>query len=191
MRPWFCRAVVVAALLVAGGAALAREPTVPVPLQMDLLAKVAVYDKNLVSRAGNKVIALVVKKPANDESVRGAAQAMLALRERMELGGQSFVREELAFADAEALARVCREKKAAIVYLAPGFTEAEAAQVGKQLEGVSVLSAAADPSLVGKGVVLGFDLVAGKPKLVVSLSQAGKQSVALSSNVLKLMTVIE
>ncbi|HEY3447912.1 MAG TPA: YfiR/HmsC family protein [Myxococcales bacterium] len=184
------RTLILAVILAAAGTAWAREPTVPVPLQMDLLAKVAVYDRNLPTRAGERVVALVVHKGGDDESARGAAQAMLALKGRTELGGLPFATEELAFTDAEALAKACRERKAALVYLAPGFTEAEAAQVGKQLEGLSVLTASADPSLVGK-VVLGFDLVSGKPKLLVSLARAGKQSVSLSASVLKLMTVIE
>ena len=191
MASSFRRAAFLAVSLTVSGTVLAREPTVPVPLQMDLLAKVAGYDRNLPTRAGDRVLALVVRKGADDEPTRGAAQAMLALEGRTELAGLPFSREEVAFTDAEALAKACREKKASLVYLAPGFTEAEAAQVGKQLEGQSILSASADPALVGKGVVLGFDLVSGKPKLVVSLARAGKQSVALSAGVLKLMTVIE
>jgi hypothetical protein len=40
-------------------------------------------------------------------------------------------------------------------------------------------------------VVLGFDLVGGKPKLVVHLRRAREQAVELSSQVLKLAKVIE
>jgi hypothetical protein len=40
-------------------------------------------------------------------------------------------------------------------------------------------------------VVLGFDLVSGRPKLLVNLTQAKKQKVDLAAEILKLMKVYE
>jgi hypothetical protein len=44
---------------------------------------------------------------------------------------------------------------------------------------------------VPAGIVLGFDLVSGRPKLVVNLSQARRQHVDFRAEVLKLMKVYE
>ena len=54
-----------------------------------------------------------------------------------------------------------------------------------------MLSAGALAKYTERGTVLGFDLVGGKPKLLVHLTRAKRQQVELSSAVLKLMRVIE
>jgi len=45
------------------------------------------------------------------------------------------------------------------------------------------------PDYVPAGIVLGFDLVSGRPKLLVNIEQAKKQQVSLPASVLKLMKV--
>ena len=44
---------------------------------------------------------------------------------------------------------------------------------------------------VPKGIVLSFDLVSGKPKIVVHLGQAKRQDVQFKAELLKLARVIE
>src|SRR5438874_366246 len=55
---------------------------------------------------------------------------------------------------------------------------------------IALLTASAVASQVTLGIVLGFDLVSGKPKLLVHLGQARRQHVDLSAEVLKLMRVV-
>jgi hypothetical protein len=57
------------------------------------------------------------------------------------------------------------------------------------LSGVDVLSVSPVPEYVEQGIVLGFDVVSGKPRLLVNLGQARLQHVALRAEVLKLMKV--
>ena len=52
-----------------------------------------------------------------------------------------------------------------------------------------MLTVSAVPALVKQGVVLGFDLTAGRAKLLVDLNQAAKQRVAFGADVLGLMAV--
>jgi hypothetical protein len=54
-----------------------------------------------------------------------------------------------------------------------------------------VLSVAAVADYVREGIVLGFDVISGHPKLLFNLPQAKLQKVALKASVLKLMTVFE
>ena len=53
------------------------------------------------------------------------------------------------------------------------------------------MSVASVPDYVQGGIVLGFDVVSGRPKLLFNLTQARLQNVDLRAAVLKLMTVIE
>jgi hypothetical protein len=57
--------------------------------------------------------------------------------------------------------------------------------------GVDVLSATGVPDYVPSGIVLGFDVVSGRPKLLVHLTQARLQKVELRADLLKLMKVFE
>jgi hypothetical protein len=172
------------------GVAVADECPVPAGLQAALLVKVAAYDTNLPARAGETVRTLVVFKEGSDESVRVSSQVRAALAGQPAIADRPHVEETVAFAGATALAQLCRARRASVVYLAPGFTDEEVTSVVAALTGVDVLSASGVPRHVRLGVVLGFDLVSGKPSLLVNLAQAHKQRVALSANVLRLVTVV-
>lgn len=167
------------------------DVVVPVPLQMKLLAKVAGYDKNLPARAGDKVRVLVVAKPKNADADRVSGQALAALAEVSEIAGLPVEALAEPFSSGGELKKAIAKRRAAVVYLAPGLSGDEVDGVVAALDGVDVLSATAVPGDVSRGVVLGFDLAASKPKLLVHLARAKRQHVALSAEVLKLAQVIE
>jgi len=171
--------------------ARADDSEVPPAVQAELLAKVAAYDRNLAARAGEKLTVLVVSKAGSSESSRVAKAITEALGAKATIAGLPHAEEALAFESGAALAAACKAKRAAIVYVAPGFSDAEISSVGQALDGVDVLSVSGVAGYVKKGIVLGFDLVSGKPKLVVDLPRATRQRVSLSANVLRLMTVYQ
>jgi len=183
------RLILLATLLVAWPT-FAEEVAVPIGLQAELVAKVAAYDRNFAARAGERVQVLLVTRAGDGESVRTAAHMESALKDMKEIGGLPHEETTVAYGGAKALADAVKARKVAIVYLTPGLgTELEA--IRDALAGVSVLSVGAIADFVPKGAVLGFDLVSGRPKLVVNLTQAKKQDVAFKAEVLKLMRVIE
>lgn len=173
------------------GRARAEEDGVPVDLQMKLLVKVAGYDKNMPKRAGDKVNVAVVHKADDDVSERVAEQAARALGDHEEIAGLPVSVVSLVFGPVADLKKSVASRKIAIVYFAPGLTRKEVEDVATGLDGVSVLSATHTPTDVPRGVVLGFDVVSGKPKILVNLAQAKKQEVALSADLLKLAKVYE
>jgi hypothetical protein len=91
---------------------------------------------------------------------------------------------------AAALVQTIKADHVAVVFFTPGFGD-DVEAIRRALVGLDVLSATAVPDYVPRGVVLGFDLVGGKPKLLVNLTQAGKQNVAFMAEVLKMMKVYE
>src|ERR1700722_14814114 len=52
----------------------AEEPSVPVSLEAELLAKVAAYDKHMAARAGDRVHVVILVKQGNPDSERASAQ---------------------------------------------------------------------------------------------------------------------
>jgi hypothetical protein len=169
-------------------AARAEDVPVPINLQAELLFMIAAHDRNLPARAGAEVRTLILVK-ASDDSARAAAQFRATAAAKPKVAGLPHAAETMTFTTAAAVAEACRSRGIAVLYLAPGFTAAEATAVGQALEGGNVLSASASPALVRKGVVLGFDLVSGRAKLLVDLTQAARQKVSFGADVLGLMAV--
>jgi len=169
----------------------ADDVTVPIPIQIDLLLKVASYDKNLKQRARERIRVAVITKQDDADSGRSASQALKALSDVEDVSGLPVDPLSVIFTDAPALARLVVEGGVSILYVTPGFGEDEMVAIAHALDGVSVLSAGALAKYTNRGLVLGFDLAGGKPKLLVHLARAKRQRVELSSSVLKLMRVIE
>jgi hypothetical protein len=188
-------ALLVMSLVVAtatrGRIALASEEVaVPLGLQAELLSKVAAYDRNLPDRATDKVRVLLVSKPGNADSVRAMTQLREALGTITTIAGLPHEESVLPFSNAPTLAEYCKSHRIAIVYFGPGFRD-DVPAIRAALSGLDILSVSAVAEYVPLGIVLGFDLVSGKPKLLIHLTQAKAQHVALKAEVLKLMRVYE
>jgi hypothetical protein len=168
----------------------AESVTAPVVLQAELLAKVAEYDRNFAARAGDRAQVLLVTQPTNADSVTVAQQMSSALGRLSEIAGLPHDETIIRYPGATELARVCRERHVSIVYFGPGFRD-DVGDIRAALSGVDVLTVASVPDYVKEGIVLGFDVVSGHPKLLFNLPQARLQKVALTATVLKLMTVYE
>ncbi len=192
-RAWFTVAVAGAAgllALLAPTHAHAEDPSVPLGLEAVLLVKVAAYDKHMPDRAGDRVRVLILSKPGNPDSARASAQMQTELGRIGQIGGRPHDEAIIAYSGGPALADACRAQHAAILFVTPGLAD-DIDTIRGALDGVDVLSASAVAEYVPKGVVLGFDLVSSKPKLLVNLTQAKKQRVDLAAEVLKLMRVYE
>ncbi|HEY8945513.1 MAG TPA: YfiR family protein [Polyangiaceae bacterium] len=168
--------------------ARAQADGVPIGVQAGLLAKVAAFDRNFASRAGSRAVVLVAARPDDTESKRAALEMTAALSALPNIGGVPHQVEVVHYAGAPALAEAVRTKRAAIVYFGPGF-EKQIGAIRDVLTSVSVLTVGALPGYVPDGLVLGFDLVSSRPKLVINLTQAKKQHVAFPASVLNLMRV--
>ena len=96
----------------------------------------------------------------------------------------------MAFESAGAVAKTCRDDHVAILYVTQGL-EDRIEEIRSSLSGVDVLSVAAIPEYVPRGVVIGFEVVSGKPKILLNLRQAKAQNVNFKADVLSLMKVLQ
>lgn len=162
---------------------------VPYPLQAQLMAKVASYDRRFRERNGSRVLALIVTKRGNPESAQVAQQVKAALGEISTIGDLPHQEDIVQYDGADALARLARERRAGIVYFGPGF-DGDVASIRRALTSARALTVAAVPDYVTSGIVLGFDLVSGKPKLLVHLAAALEQGIEFRADVLRLMKIV-
>jgi hypothetical protein len=178
------------ALLLLNRASRAEEGDVPIALQAALMLKVAEYDRNLARRGGDSVNVLLVAR-TGDAGAELAVQQMLdALKGAAPVGEQPIRLSTAPYTTAAALAALCRARRASILYVGRGL-EDQIPAIADALRGVDVLSVGAATSYAALGIVVGFDLVSGKPKLLINLKQARQQNVALQPAVLKLAKVLE
>jgi len=166
----------------------AQSAQVPVGVQADLLVKVAAFDRNYRSRAGDKAIVILTAMNGDAASMRAAMEMKAALARVPTIGDLPHEEQIVTYSSASQLADLVRSRKAAIVYLGPGFS-AQVPAIRDALSSVSVLTIGGLPEYVPSGIVLGFDLVSGRPKLLVHVPQARKQQVAFPASVLNLMKV--
>jgi hypothetical protein len=166
----------------------AQSMAVPVGTQADLLAKLAAFDRNFAARAGSKAVILLVTMPGNADSKKAALEMEAALKRLPKVGNLPHEEHIVTLTSATALADVVRARKAAIVYFGPGFDK-EIPALRDAFSSLDLLTVAGVPGYVPSGIVVGFDLVSGRPKLLVHLGQARKQNVSLPAPVLQLMKV--
>lgn len=160
---------------------------VPVRVQADLLVKVAAYDSGLAARSGDRHVLLFTNEDdADGESTPKRMKTELGAVER--IAGKPHREELVRYEGASALAETCRKRDAAIAYLPPGLGSKIPA-IARALAGIQVLTVAARPEYVKAGAVVGFDLVSGKPQLLVHLAQARRQKVDFKPELLRLAKV--
>ena len=177
-------------LLLVPTPASADDVVVPVSVQAELLAKIVAYDRNFISRAGDHVDVLILTKAGDGRSQRVGAQMQSALAGVGDFVGLPHSEFIGVFSNAAEVVAACKSKSFAIVYVTPGF-EDDILGIAGGLSGTSVLTVSTVPGYVQKGIVLGFDSVSGKSKLLVNLTQARLQDVAFKAELLKLMRVFE
>lgn len=76
------------------------------------------------------------------------------------------------------------------MFVAPGLDN-DIEPIVKALGPPGVLTIAGSLSYVKRGVVLGFDLVSGRPKIVINLAMARQQRLDFQAALLRLARVVE
>lgn len=162
----------------------------PPSVQASLAAKLANYDEGFAARAGSVAHVVVVSRKGDAASVRTATAFREAIRNAPTVGGLPHEEVDLVYSTPAALVDAVRRHRAAMVYFSEGFEDL-GEEIGTALDGVNVLSLAAEVGAVEKGIVVGFDLVSGQTKLLVNLHQAEKQGVRLSTDLLRLAVIVK
>ncbi len=168
----------------------ASSVSVPPAVQAQLVSKVPSYDRSFRERSGGRVQVLVVSKPGSDESVRDAQFMRTALAREQSIAGLPHEVTLVNFSSVPALAAECKQRRASIVYVSSGFDgEIEAICAGLQPLGAMTFTGVSE--YVRRCVVVGFELAAGRPKLLVHLGQAKKSGIRFSSELLRLAKVYQ
>lgn len=168
----------------------AEDLALPAEVEAKLSGSVAAYDRTLHQRAGGKVVIAIVTNPADPDSLRAGSQLQAAFDGVDTISGLPHEEFVLAYKSAPLLAEACVQRNVSIVFLSTGLDRV-ILPIVQALESTRVLTIAGSLPYVSNGVVLGFDLVSGRPKLVINLTSARKQGLEFRAELLRLARVIE
>jgi hypothetical protein len=168
----------------------ADDQMLPIPLEAELFVKVLAYDKNFPDRAGDTARIFLVAKPGHLDSARVASQMQTALRAKSNIVGLAHEEEVVSFEGAAKLGADIKRRGIDAIFLGPGFDD-DVDDIRTALDGQDVLTAGSVPEYVPRGIVLGFDIVSGSPKVLVHLTQAKRQNVALRAELLHIARLFE
>ena len=166
----------------------AQASSVPASIQAELLAKLEGYDKGFPGRAGELANVALLVKTGSAKSELSAAEMKLALSRIERVGGLPHRETVIPFSTAAALAQKVKEGRFAVVYVTPGL-DPEIVKIREALTNMDVLTLAGTPTYVPEGIVLGFEIESGKPKILINLEQAKRQSVKFPADLIRLMRV--
>lgn len=166
------------------------EPAVPAGLQAELLARLLRHDRQFSAEKGPRVSVLVVHS-SEPSSLASARQLVTALGEQEVLGGRPHTESLFALATLDALLEHVTRNEVRLVIFAPGTVSGStAAKLTRELEGKSVFTVSMTTDGVAAGLMLGFELESGKPRMWLNLQQARRQGADLRAEVVKLMKVV-
>ena len=177
------------ACLLGASAAVADEVAVPIRLQLELLERVVRYERRFAS-ASTPVHVLVVGRNNSAESARVTAQLLVGLRQSRRLGGRPMDVTQVSYTSATALRSEVRRVDANILYLGARL-DGEVPLIAAALSGMTLITVSAVAADVDRGMVLGFELVSSRPRIVVNLSAARASGLRFNAQFLRLARIVQ
>ena len=182
--------IAAASLSIPATTARAESAAIPLQLQVDLTAKLLEYAQT-PSPQGVSVMRIgILVKGGSVESSHFASELESAFDRVGKIASLPHEEVAISWSSAAAVAADAKRRQLFALYVTPGLG-GEIPAIARALEGAPVITIAALDSYVGAGAILGFELVSGRPKMVLNLGQAKRQGVAFRASVMKLMRIIE
>jgi hypothetical protein len=132
---------------------------------------------------------LILTNPDQPESIQVAGLVEAALRREANIAGLPQIVSTLRFETAEGLAAEIKRRSSSIVYLTPGL-DAPLESICKAVQPFSVLTITTSSDYVRRCAVLGMQVVAGRPRILIHLAHAQRSGIRFRTELLELATVL-
>jgi hypothetical protein len=136
------------------------------------------------------MLLLVAIRRDDAGSQQVAAEVIEALKSETQIAGLPLEVEKVEVSTARELLEEIRVRHPAILYLSTALSR-DAPALAEGLVGKDLLTMAAESAAVLGGVCVGFDLVSGKPRVLINLVESKKQHVNFQAALLHLAKVVE
>jgi len=182
--------LVVATLSLPASRARAEDPAVPLQLQADLTAKLIEYAQAPSPQGLTTLRIGILVRNGSVESQHFGSEIKAIFGRMATIAGTAHEESVITWSTPAAFAEEARRRQLFAVYVTPGL-RGEVPAIARALEGTPIISVAAIDTYVASGAILGFELVSGRPRMVLNLPQARRQGVAFRAQVMKLMRIVE
>lgn len=172
--------------------AQADEITVPVAVQVPLLLKVLKYERGFPARLGDELVLGV----AYQERYRASFNARNEFRQAVDaedaerLFRVPYRIVDIALGDPAALAEAIERAAVDVLYVAP-LRAVAVEDVAAAIRGLGVVTFAAVPEYVVKGLVVGVTARRNRPSLLINLSVAKEEGFDFSSQLLSIAQIVD
>ena len=167
---------------------LAQDAAVPIALQIELVGRLLWYERGLQKSSERQLRALILERPRDAVSARMAAQLATQLSGAT-LGGRQVALARVTYESVEQVARAAQQQRAYLAWFTAGFGELSG-ELGRALGARGVLTISSHGPDATRGVVLGFELTSGKPRILLNLNQARAQKLDFSAQLLRVVKVV-
>lgn len=171
-------------------AVYAERASVPEKIQIGLLAKVLAFDRGFAKRTEGTAQVAIVYRLRDTDSEYTAQQLKLALDQTTAIGGVSHVDTLVPYAGAREVAALCERTRISVVLLSTGFGD-EAGAIADALTSQTLVTVSTAPADVSRGIMVGFELVSGRPLIDIQLARARAQGIDFNADFLRLAKVIQ
>jgi hypothetical protein len=168
--------------------ASAETPTAPIAIQAQVITRILPFERGFAAKSPAEVQVVIAVRSGDADSESAALKMAKALDDIGKVANKPLRVSTVTFSSAQQLAAECRKRSAHVLFITPGLS-AEVGQLASALIGTGMLSVAAVETYVPGGIVLGVEVVAGKPHMSVNLKQARSQKLDFPSAVLKLARI--
>lgn len=172
--------------LVLMASATARADEMPVSLQAQLLQKTVTYITSLTPGPDGAVKVLVLF--TGPTAARGSEGMATALNQLGQLGKYKAVAK---LAPAASVKVAIELEKPQLIWVPPELDEKGVDQVLAACGQRPIVTVSGNAAQVKQGIILGFDVVEAKPRILVHLKQARVQNVVFISGLLTHSVIVE
>lgn len=187
MKKWYGAAVGVLlglALLPLGAHAQALPPDMTAMLTL----KVLTFDRNLAARAGGGIVIGVVHKAGEGAWAEGLRKSFSAYADK-KVNGLSVSVQVHQYVDAAELGNWMAANRVSTVVCSPGLTDQAGAIHGAAVS-KRCLTIGSSGAFASGGGAMGFELEAGKPRIVIHRQRSKDEGVDFSADLLQIAKVL-
>jgi hypothetical protein len=189
-----CLAIGIVALCVGGGRPMtAQEMDVPIDVQIPLLYKILMFDRNLGSRvAGDGIVIAIIYQEGFRASVTARDQVLETVRRigASSISGQPVQWVSLELAEEADLEAALAKHRVDVIYVAP-LRSVGLDRIATAARGKHVTSFTGVPEFVDRGLAVGVGLQRERAQIIVNLAAARAEGAEFGSQLLNLARVIE
>ena len=164
---------------------------VPMDLQVPLILKVLIYDRNFAERDQSAVNIAVVFTPSDPTSLQARDEVLRALERVSDksVGGRPIRFSAIESTRVADIEQAVLARKISVLYITPG-NSANLEQLLRLSERNQVITVTGVPEYVNRGAAVGIGLRQDKPEILINLASARSAGGEFDASLLRIARVI-